>query len=63
MIIKMFMTDLFKFHGMHVIMKVSQIKTLKNCYCLITADRFSTAFSLVTILSDLPYARTSSNLS
>jgi uncharacterized protein YerC len=47
-IIKVFMTDLCHFHShcLHMIMKVSQIKTLKKCYHIISADRVSIAVTV-----------------
>jgi len=34
-------------------MKLSQIKTLKKCYHIISADRFSVALSLCAMLPDV----------
>jgi hypothetical protein len=48
MIIKMFRTKLH-FHCMFMIMKVSQINTLKNFYHVIIVDRFGTGLSLFTV--------------
>lgn len=67
MIIKMFITDLchFDFHFLHMIMKVSQMKTLKKCYHIISADGFSIAVcvSQCIMLPHVPHTVQSSDSS